>query len=95
MTVIEELTLTMAPDRVAAYLRRDAEVWTRFLESCDGFLGKETWIPNDRPGTVVLIIRWASMKHWKAITPEQVDAVDGEMGDLLPESLACCSYTVV
>lgn len=95
MTVIEELTLTMPRDRIAAYLRRDAEVWTRFLESCDGFLGKETLIPNDRPGTVVLIIRWASMEHWKAITPEQVETVDRDMGGLLPESLACRSYAVV
>lgn len=85
----------MPPERITAYLERDAEVWTPFLESCDGFLGKETWLPDDRPGTVVLIIRWASMDQWKRITPEHVDEVDREMGELLPESLECRSYTIV
>ena len=95
MTIIEELTLTMQPERVDAYLERDARVWTPFLESCDGFLGKETWLPDDRPGTVVLIIRWASMEQWKRITPDQVDEVDREMGELVPETLECRAYSVV
>lgn len=95
MTIIEELTLTMPPERVNAYLERDARVWTPFLQSCDGFLGKETWLPDDRPGTVVLIIRWASMEQWKRITPDQVDEVDREMGELIPETLECRAYSVV
>jgi uncharacterized protein (TIGR03792 family) len=95
MTVIEELTLTMPTDRIAAYLERDAEVWTPYLESCNGFLGKETWLPDDRPDTVVLVIRWASIEQWKSITPEQVEDVDRAMGDLLPTSLECRSYSVV
>jgi uncharacterized protein (TIGR03792 family) len=95
VTVIEELTLTMPPERVAAYLERDALVWTPFLQSCDGFLGKETWLPDDRPDTVVLIIRWASMEQWKRITPSQVDEVDRAMGELIPDKLACRSYSVV
>lgn len=94
MTVIEELTLTIAPDRIAQYLRRDAEVWTPFLESCDGFLGKEVWLPDDRPGTVVLIIRWATKAQWKAITPAEVEAIDGQMDELRPDALVCRSYSV-
>ena len=94
MTVIEELTLTMPPDRITAYLERDAQVWTRFLQSCDGFLGKETWLPDGRPDTVVLIIRWASMEQWKRITLDQVAEVDRQMGDLLPDTLECRSYSI-
>lgn len=93
-TVIEELTLTMPADRIDDYLVRDAEVWTPYLASRDGFLGKETWLPADRPGTVVLIIRWASLDQWKAVSPEDVATVDTRMGHLVPDTLECRSYVV-
>ena len=92
--VIEELTFTMDPTIVAAYLARDAEVWTAFLAEQPGFVGKEVWLPADRPGTVVLVIRWETRDHWKAITPEQCAAVDACMGELQAESLACREYVV-
>jgi uncharacterized protein (TIGR03792 family) len=92
--VIEELTLTMPPARVEAFLARDAEVWTTFLADQAGFAGKEVWLPPDRPGTVVAIIRWETMDQWKAITPEQVAAVDTEMGGLVPDSLESRDYVV-
>lgn len=91
-SVIEELTITVDPEHLDAYLARDAEVWTPYLESCDGFLGKETWLPDDRPGTMVFIIRWASMAQWKSLTADQVAAVDERMGDMQPLSLVCRSY---
>lgn len=94
-SVIEELTLTIAPERRAAYLDRDAEVWTPYLEGRDGFLGKEAWLPDNQPDTIVFIIRWASMQQWKAITPQDVAEVDKQMGDLVVDSLTCRSYQVV
>mgnify|MGYP000297355886 CR=1 FL=1 len=90
--VVEELTITIDAERREAYLARDAEVWTPYLEACDGFLGKETWLPDDQPDTIVFIIRWASTAQWKSITPEQVAAVDRRMGDLQPTTLSCRSY---
>ena len=93
--VIEELTLTMAPERIAAYLDADARVWTPFLEGCDGYLGKETWLPADRPDTVVFIIRWASREQWKQITGAEVAGVDARMGEHQPDTLTCRDYTVV
>lgn len=92
VTIIEELTITLDPADVEAYLERDAAVWTPYLKTCDGFLGKETWLPDDQSGTVVFIIRWATMAQWKSITPEQVAAVDARMGDLQPTTLTCRSY---
>ena len=94
MTVIEELTITVEPSDRAAYLERDAEDWTPYLAERDGFLGKEIWLPDDEPGTIVLIIRWASMEQWKRISPAQVAAVDQQMGALQPLTLACRSYRV-
>ncbi len=92
--VIEELTLTMAPERVAAYLEADARTWTPFLAACDGFRGKETWLPEDRPDTIVFIIRWATREQWKRITPEQVAEVDGGMGVPAADTLVCREYVV-
>lgn len=91
-SVIEELTITVEPGMRDDYLRRDAAVWTPYLESCDGFLGKETWLPDDRPDTVVFVIRWASMAKWKSITPEQVAEVDARMGAPAAVSIDCRSY---
>jgi len=93
--VVEELTVTIDAELREAYLARDAEVWTPYLEACSGFIGKETWLPDDQPNTIVFIIRWASMKHWKSITADHVAAVDERMGDLVPNSLECRSYSVL
>lgn len=93
--VVEELTITIAAERRSAFLARDAEVWTPYLEGCDGFLGKETWLPDDQPDTVVFIIRWASMTQWKAITADHVASVEERMGDLVAETLECRSYSVL
>lgn len=90
--VIELLTVTMNPSVVDAYLVRDREVWTAFLERQPGFLGKEVWVSNDEPGTVAMVIRWSSRELWKAITPDQVAAVDLDMGELLPDTLRCDDY---
>ena len=93
--VIEELTLTMPPSRVETFLARDGEVWTTFLALQPGFCGKEVWLPSDRPGTVVFIIRWETLEQWKAITPAQVQTVEAGMGELAADSLECRDYVVV
>ena len=92
--VIEELTLTMPASRVETFLVRDDEVWTPFLARQPGFCGKEVWLPSDRPGTVVFIIRWETLEQWKAITPAQVRTVDAAMGELAADSLECRNYVV-
>lgn len=94
MTVIEELTLTVDADRRDAYLERDAEIWTPYLEQCDGFLSKEVWLPHDQPDTIVFIIRWETMAQWKAITAKQVAAVDQRMGEFQPTTLTCRALDV-
>ena len=95
MTIIEELTVTLDPSRIDAFLERDAAVWTPYLESRDGFLSKETWRPDDRSDTVIFIIRWASVMQWKSITEAEVAAVDQQMGDLRPDTIECRSHRVV
>ena len=92
--VVEFLTVEVAPEERAAWLERDAEVWTEFLAQQPGYLGKECWVASDDPHRVHLVIRWASGAAWHAVTDAQVAEVDARMGDLRREPL-CRAYDVL
>ena len=81
--VIEELRFRVDPIDQPEFLRVEHDVWTGFLRTCDGFVAKETWIPEDEPDFVIVMIWWNSMEQWKAITVEQCDAIDARMGQWL------------
>jgi uncharacterized protein (TIGR03792 family) len=74
--VIELLKVKVPPEHREKYIQKDAEIWTTALASYPGFLGKEVWInPND-PTEIILIIRWATREHWKAIPQPDLDAIE-------------------
>jgi uncharacterized protein (TIGR03792 family) len=81
--VIEELHFAVEPGEVEQFLDVEGRVWTGFLQTCDGFLRKEVWLPEDEPGKVVVMIWWNTMAQWKRITPAQCDEVDTQMGEWL------------
>ena len=83
--IVEELTLHVEDGDVEAFLDADARVWTAFLSRQPGFVRKEVWLPDDRPGVVVIMVWWQNRELWKAITEEQVAAVDAEMGEWFRE----------
>ena len=78
--VIEELHFRVAPSEQDAFLARETEVWTGFLQTCDGFVDKQVCIADDDPELIIVLIWWETMAQWKSITPEQVDEVDARMG---------------
>ena len=78
--IVEELTLHVAEADLEGFLDADAHIWTAFLAAQPGFIRKEVWVPADRPDTVVIMVWWESRELWKAISDEQVAAVDREMG---------------
>jgi uncharacterized protein (TIGR03792 family) len=92
--VIELLRVTCPPEKHAAFIQRDAEVWTRGLAQHLGFMGKEVWVSPDHPSQVTLVIRWASMAHWKSFPAEWSQRQDEQMGDLLMP-LTCEAYEVI
>jgi uncharacterized protein (TIGR03792 family) len=92
--VIELLRLTCPPEKQAAFIQRDAEVWTRGLAQHPGFLGKEVWLSPAHPSQVTLVIRWASLEHWKSFPEEWSRRQDEQMGDLLMP-FTCETYEVV
>lgn len=81
--VVEELHIAVAAPERAEFLVREAAVWTAFLRTCDGFVRKEVWLPEDDDSLVVVMIWWESMAQWKAVTAEQCDEVDHRMGEWL------------
>jgi uncharacterized protein (TIGR03792 family) len=81
--IVEELEVDVEPEVQAAYLRRDREVWTAYLATRPGFLGKQVWRPVERPGVLVLQIWWRTQRDWDAVPAADVARLDREMGPLL------------
>ncbi|MUL38076.1 TIGR03792 family protein [Gloeocapsopsis dulcis] len=74
--VIELLKYQVDPDLREQYLQLDAEVWTKALAQCPGFLGKEVWLNPEETSEVVFIIRWATKEDWKSIPKELLHQVE-------------------
>lgn len=81
--VVEELHFRVAPSEQGGFLAKETEVWTGFLQTCDGFVDKQVWIADDDPELIVAMIWWETMEQWKTITAEQCDEVDARMGEWL------------
>jgi len=81
--VIEMLRFAVAASERDAWLEVERRVWTGFLRSVPGFLGKETWVDDEDPDAVTVVIWWESKEHWHAVTAGECAAVDREMGEWL------------
>ncbi|OKH25004.1 TIGR03792 family protein [Chroogloeocystis siderophila] len=74
--VIELLKCKVDPNLREQYLQLDAEVWTKALAECPGFLGKEVWLNPHEASEVILVIRWATKEQWKAISDEFLNRIE-------------------
>lgn len=81
--VIEMLRFAVVASEREEWLEVERRVWTGFLSTVPGFLRKETWVDDDEPDAVTVVIWWESRDHWHAVTAEQCAAVDREMGEWL------------
>lgn len=93
--VIEFLTFTVPVERRAAFLARDAQIWTTGLAQHPGYLGKEIWAAADDPTQVTCVIRWASLAEWKAFPEARIKELDAQMGDLLMPVSGVRTFEVV
>jgi uncharacterized protein (TIGR03792 family) len=76
--VIEWLTFEVPADWHDRFIAADAAVWTPFLATCPGYVGKQIWRNPAKPDQLVEIIHWQSRAQWKAIAPEALARVDQE-----------------
>lgn len=79
--IVEMLTFAVEPSQQADWLAVEEDVWSRYLETCPGFVRKEMWRDPGRAELLHAVIWWSSRELWKQVTPEQVAEVDGRMGD--------------
>ncbi len=75
--VIEWLKVRVSPELREKFIQKDAEIWTAMLSEYPGFLSKEVWINPETPTEVVLMIRWETLEHWKAVPAERVAQTEG------------------
>jgi uncharacterized protein (TIGR03792 family) len=88
--VIEWLKFSVPVDCQAEYLRKDEEIWTKFLASCDGFVSKEVWINPDVPEEIIFVIKWETREKWQAIAPNLLAEVEQKFTEAIG-----CSYPLI
>lgn len=89
--VIEWLRFDVPLALRAAFLERDAQVWTQALTKYPGFISKETWF---EPGTnaTFAVIRWETLEDWKRIPRSDLEFLDDEMGELCMAVVECRTF---
>lgn len=92
--VIEYLTFTVDPAGLREWLATDEQVWSRFLERQDGFIGKQVWVERGCPNEVHAVITWADEGSWRAIPQNEIDALDAAMG-LSMRTPSCRTFEVI
>lgn len=78
--VVEWLTFEVQPEERTAWLHVEEDVWSRFLETCDGFIKKQMWIEEGDESRIHAVIWWESRDKWHSISAETVQTVDERMG---------------
>ena len=74
VVVVEHLRLKVPAEGRQAWLEAERGSWEPWLAQQEGFLDRQLlWDPATEEGT--LLIRWVDRKHWKAISPQEVQAV--------------------
>lgn len=73
--VVEMLRLQVPREAQPAWLAAERICWEPWLRRQQGFLGRELLYDNRQQQALVLI-RWASRRHWQAIPAAEVARID-------------------
>jgi uncharacterized protein (TIGR03792 family) len=95
--VVEELVFVVDPGERARWLAAEGAAWDPFLAAQPGFLRKEVWLgpPDDEPGTVRILVWWASQEEWDAVDADARARVDAAMGEDGRAHARCRAHRVV
>jgi len=76
VAVVEHLRLCVPAGGREAWLRAELETWDPWLRQKPGFVEREVlWDRTLEEG--VLLIHWSSLEDWKAISEQEVAAIQG------------------
>ena len=73
---VEFLVFEMSPEHRETFIKIDHQIWTDTLSKQEGFISKEVWVDDKKPGQVTFVNYWSSYQHWKAIPHEELGATD-------------------
>lgn len=69
--IIEWLKFEVALESKQKFIEFDEKIWTQFLGSYPGYLGKEVWLNPFVDKEIIVLVRWNSREQWKVI-PEAI-----------------------
>lgn len=78
---VEYLVFEVDPERVDEFVRLENEIWTNGLMQQDGFLSKDIWVNESKPGEVSVIIHWKDFDSWKSIPKKVTDQLTQRFDD--------------
>ncbi|CAK6699802.1 MULTISPECIES: TIGR03792 family protein [unclassified Synechococcus] len=81
VAIVEQLRVKVPADGQQAWLEAERGSWEPWLRQQDGFLGRDLFWDQEREEGL-LLIRWASREQWKAIAPQEVEAVQEQFEQL-------------
>lgn len=74
VAVVEHLRVRVPAAARQAWIEAEKGSWEPWLAQQEGFIDRQLlWDPATEEGT--LLIRWTDREHWKAISPQEVQAV--------------------
>tara|TARA_B100001248_G_C27304266_1_gene418635 strand:- start:391 stop:726 length:336 start_codon:yes stop_codon:yes gene_type:complete len=69
--IVEELRIKVPKKYKKEWLKAEKEVWDKWLETKDGFLGRQIYWDEKR-SQGLLLVTWESKQKWKKISEDEV-----------------------
>lgn len=73
---VEHLVFEVNPELIDRFIELDHQYWTLFLKEKPGFISKEVWVNQSRPGEVTTVICWNTLEEWKSIPEAELIETD-------------------
>ncbi len=84
--IVEELRIKVPSKYKKGWLKAEKEVWDKWLETKDGFLGRQIfWDSKKSQG--LLLVTWESKQKWKMIHEDEVLKIQKRFDEKVKEYL--------
>ena len=84
--IVEELRIKVPNKYKKEWLKAEKEVWDKWLETKDGFLGRQIfWDEKNSQG--LLLVTWENKQKWKTIPEDEVLKIQKQFEEKIKEYL--------
>ena len=84
--IIEELRIKVPSKYKKEWLKAEKEVWDKWLETKDGFLGRQIFW-DEKKSQGILLVTWESKQKWKKIPEDEVLKIQQQFEEKVKEYL--------